>query len=63
MYKAFLRLHLDYDDIIYDKPNNKSSIDYLEKVQYNATLAITGAIRGTSQERIYNEPSVGQESG
>ena len=63
MYKAFLRLHLDYDDIIYDKPNNKSFKDYSEKVQYNSTLAITGAIRGTSRERIYNEPSIGQELG
>ena len=63
MYKAFLRLHLDYDDIIYDKPNNKSFKDYSEKVQYNSTLAITCAIRGTSRERIYNEPSIGQELG
>ena len=63
MYKTFLRLHLDYDDIIYDKPNNKSFKDYSEKVQHNSTLAITGAIRGTSRERIYNEPSIGQELG
>ena len=33
MYKTFLRLHLDYDDIIYDKPNNKSFKDYSEKDQ------------------------------
>ena len=27
----------------------------LEAVQYNACLAITGAIRGTSRERLYRE--------
>ena len=27
----------------------------LESVQYNAALAITGCIRGTSQEKLYNE--------
>ena len=27
----------------------------LESVQYNAALAITGAIKGTSKERIYHE--------
>ena len=55
IYKAFVRPHLDYADIIYDKPDNESFKDWVEKVQYNAALAITGAIRGTSRERIYNE--------
>ena len=27
----------------------------IARVQYNATLAITGAIKGTSQQKIYNE--------
>ena len=27
----------------------------IERVQYNAALAITGAILGTSQQKIYNE--------
>ena len=27
----------------------------IERVQYNATLAITGAIKGTSQQKIYNK--------
>ena len=49
IYKAFARPHLDYADIIYDKPVFK---DWLEKVQYNAALAITGTIRGTSRERV-----------
>ena len=32
----------------------------VEKFQYNAALAITGAIKGTSQLKIYNE--LGTES-
>ena len=55
IYKSFVRPHLDYGDIIYDKPNVQTFIDRIESVQYNAALAITGAIRGTSRERIYNE--------
>ena len=33
---------------------NRSS-SKIESVQYNASLAITGAIRGTSQEKLYQE--------
>ena len=55
-----IRCNLDYVDIIYGKPKNESFKDWLEKIHYNAALAITGAIRGTSQERIFNE--IGLES-
>ena len=41
--------------ILYDNPNNKSFQSKLEKVQYRACLAITGAIKGTLRERLYNE--------
>ena len=41
IYKAFVRLHLDYADIIYDKPANESFKDWVEKFQYNAALVIT----------------------
>ena len=53
--KAFLRPHLDYCDVIYDKPRNEKFIGTLESIQYNATLAITGTIKGTSKEKLYNE--------
>ena len=52
IYKAFLRPHLDYYDVIYDKPRNEQFINTLESIQYNATLAITGAIKGASKEKI-----------
>ena len=55
IYKSFIRPHLDYGDIIYDKAFNESFHAKLESFQYNAALAITGAIRGTSTEKIYGE--------
>ena len=48
IYKSFVRPHLDYADIIYDQPQNNAFSNKIESVQYNAALAITGAIRGSS---------------
>ena len=55
IYKAFIRPHLDYGDSIYDQAYNDSFHQKLESIQYNAALAITGAIRGTSTEKLYQE--------
>ena len=55
IYKTFVRSHLDYADIIYDKPFNDAFKENLEKVQYSAALIITGAIKGTSWEHLYKE--------
>ena len=71
IYKYYVRPHLDYCDIIYHKPcsddiairgtfncsSNQNLLfnDKIESVQYNAALAITGCIRGTSKEKLYNE--------
>ena len=55
IYKVFLRPLIDYGDIIYDQPNNNSFCEKLEVIQYKAALAITGAIQGTSRDRIYAE--------
>ena len=43
IYKSFVRPH------IYDQPHNDSFCNMIERVQYNAALAIAGAIKGTSQ--------------
>ena len=42
IYKSFVRPHLDYGDILYDKPSNDNFQSKMEKVQYRACLAITG---------------------
>ena len=55
IYKSSIRSHLDYADSIYDRPNNNSYSEKIESIQYNAALVITGAIRGTSKEKLYQE--------
>ena len=55
IYKAFVRPHLDYGDILYDQAFNLSFQQKLESIQYRVCLAITGAIRGTSREKICQE--------
>ena len=55
IYKSFIRSHLEYGDILYDKPDNENFQNKIEKVQYKACVAITGAIQGISREKIYEE--------
>ena len=55
IYKEFIRPHLDYGDIVYDNQDNEIFINKIEKAQYDAALAITGTIRGTSLEKLYAE--------
>ena len=55
IYKTFIRSGLDYADIVYDQAYNSAFHDKLESIQYNACLAITGATKGTSTEKIYQE--------
>ena len=55
IYNSFVRPHLDYDDIIYDQLNNESLNQKIERIQYSSVFAITGAIKGTSQSKLYNE--------
>ena len=40
IYKSFVRPHLDYVDIFYDKPGNLNFESKIEKVQYKACIAI-----------------------
>ena len=53
--KVYKGIDLDYGDIVYDKPNNETFINKIEKAQYDAALAITGTIRGKSREKLYAE--------
>ena len=52
IYKVFIRPHLDYRDITYDKTYDASFHRRLEAIQYSACLAITGNITGTSYEKL-----------
>ena len=51
IYKSFIRVHLDYGDVIYDQPLNESLSNRIESVQYKAALAITGGIQRSSREK------------
>ena len=55
IYKSFIRPHLDCGDVLYDQAFNNSFQAKMESIQYNACLAITGAIPGTSREKIYQD--------
>ena len=46
MYKALVRPHLDYDDMIHDEAYNETFHQKFEPIQYNRCLALSGAIGG-----------------
>ena len=56
-YKSFARPSLDYADITYDNPLNESfkKKKKIQMVQYKTALVITGAIKGTSRGRLFQE--------
>lgn len=65
MYKALVRSHLDYCDIIYHEPPRlnqppigktlTSLMAMTERVQYQAALAVTGAWQGSNRSKLYEE--------
>ena len=68
IFKMHVRPHLDYCDMIYHIPiktkemsdgDSQRNLNYLmgtlESTQYQAALAVSGAWKGTSREKIYNE--------
>ena len=46
---------MNYCDVIYNKIFNESWHKKLQSAQHNSALAITGAIRGTDTEKLYQE--------
>ena len=55
LYKTFIRRHLDYGNVIYDRAFNESFHQRLESIQYNAATAITRAIRDKWLEKLFQE--------
>ena len=51
IYESFVRLHLAYADVIFDKPSNTTFSNEIETAQHNAALAIAGSIKDTSKEK------------
>ena len=55
IYKSFVRLHLAYANVIFDKPSIVTFSNEIGSAQRNAALAIAGTIRGTSKEKLYQK--------
>ena len=65
LYKAYVRPHLDYCDVIYHIPPHQErdttnfSLNYLmssiESTQYEAARAVSGAWKGTNKIKLYEE--------
>ena len=65
MYKALVRSHLDCCDVIYHIPSHQnqaplgvtlnSLMEKVERIQYQAALAISGVWRGSSRSKLYEE--------
>ena len=63
MYKALVRSHFDYCDVLYHIPSVQTQLgvsltDLMEKaerIQYQAALAITGAWQGSRRSKLYEE--------
>ena len=53
IYKLFIRPRIDYNDVIYDQSSNESFLNKIESLQYKVVLAITGAIKGSSHDKLY----------
>ena len=65
MYKVLVRSYLDYCDIIYHQPTKVNQpplgetltapMEEIERIQYHAARAITGAWKGSSRAKLYEE--------
>ena len=59
MFKSLVRSHLDYCDIIYHIPSKQdqfgvtqnSLMEKVERFQYQAALAVTGAWQGSNRSK------------
>ena len=63
IYKMYVRPNLDFCDVITSKLSNlfdsssmlSNLLDQIERVQYQAALAVTGTWKGSSANKIYEE--------
>ena len=65
IYKMHIRPHLDYCDVIFHLPSQandlnsslslNSTMNIIERTQYQAALAVTGAWQGSNRNKIYEE--------
>ena len=56
-------LHLGYNDVKYYQIFSSSFQQKIETIKYNTALAIIGAIRGSSKEKLFFDAYVSQDGG
>ena len=54
LYKSYILPHFDYADVVWDNCSTNLSNE-LENIQLDALRTITGAVKGTSHEKLYKE--------
>ena len=54
-YKTFICGHFDYADVVCNQSYKSLLHEKLDSIQYNVALAVTGAIWGSSSEKLYPE--------
>ena len=54
MYKIYVRPHSDYGDVVYHNQNSRL-MSKLESTQHATALAVSGACRGTSAYKLFEE--------
>ena len=52
IYKTFIRPHLHYGDVVFDRPSKETRHQGLKFLQYSREVVITGAISETSSEKL-----------
>ena len=55
IYKIFILSHFNYADVVDDQSYKSTFYEKLESIQYNTALTVTGATRGSSSEKLYQE--------
>ena len=55
IFELFIRPHLDYGNIMYNQAYNALFYQKLKSIKYRLALGVTGAIRETSTNKLYNE--------
>ena len=55
IFKSFIQSNLEYCDIVCGRAYKDSFHKNLEFIRYNTAIAITGAIRDTSSEKVFQE--------
>ena len=55
VHKCSIKSSLEYGDVIFNQPKLSFLTNKIESFQYNMCLTISGVVRGTSKEELYQD--------